>query len=101
MDDALQTVFKAHGGADQLRNRQAADLTETQLTAFFDVGHHQSQGIHVGREHDLLAGALLVADEVAHHVGRDLVAVRLRHLRDDRRHRFLPSAGTEGRIHFI
>ena len=101
MDNAFSAVLETYRRSEDFFFENRANFSKAQLAIFFNVGHHHANGIHVCREHDLLAGTLLVADQIAHHVGPDLIAVGFRHLRDDRGDLFLAAAGPEGCIQCI
>ena len=46
---------------------------EAKIAPVVHIGDEQAQNIHVGGDHDPLAGSFFVADDVAHKVGSDLV----------------------------
>ena len=51
----------------------AADAVEIGKAVFIQPGDDKADGVHMGGQHDPLAGAFFMADQIAHGVGGDLV----------------------------
>ena len=75
-NNAPETAGELHPGVDDLGGIVPADVGDGQKALFVNAGDHKADGVHVGTQHDFLALALFMADQIAQSVGGDLVHIR-------------------------
>ena len=85
-DHAPHSVLKHHALAADVPVRQPAQAAEAEVSLLFNVGDHQADAVHMGREHQLFPRPLLVDNQIPHgihpilvHIGGDLLGDHLPH----------------------
>lgn len=75
-DHTAHTILKTEGGVEDVLRPNPTQLSKGEVTVLIDVGDNETNGIHVGGEHDFGAITLFMYDQVSQGVDIAFVGVR-------------------------